>query len=83
MLFKKNFKKRSQDLKQIMCDAAQFYWGKPNAWRNQLKVFDRSSYPIMLPRWRVQDIDTPDDWDRAEAMAQVLLADNIKRISND
>ena len=27
---------------------------------------------ILLPRWRVQDIDTADDWERAIMMKKVL-----------
>ena len=28
--------------------------------------------PLLLPRWRVQDIDTEEDWQRAELMHQLL-----------
>jgi len=66
IFFPEHFENRSQDLPEALHDAAQFYWGKPEAWLNHLKVFDRHSYPVMIPRWRVQDIDTEDDWKRAE-----------------
>jgi CMP-N-acetylneuraminic acid synthetase len=31
-----------------------------------------SVVPYELPEWRVQDIDTEDDWIRAEMMAAVI-----------
>ena len=72
MYFPDQFKKRSQDLSVALHDAAQFYWGKPEAWLNQIKLFDRHSYPVMIPRWRVQDIDTEDDWAQAEIIFKKL-----------
>ena len=37
-------------------------------------VFEPGARGLSLPRYRVQDIDTEDDWLRAEAMARVLPA---------
>ncbi|MGK0247963.1 MAG: pseudaminic acid cytidylyltransferase [Oleispira sp.] len=68
-----NFTKRSQDLPEAYHDAGQFYWGKASAWVNELLVFSEHSSAIKIPRWRVQDIDTLDDWIRAEMMAEYLL----------
>ena len=65
MFFPEHFEKRSQDLPIALHDAAQFYWGKPNAWLENLNLFDNHSFPVKLPRWRIQDIDTEDDWKRA------------------
>ena len=72
MYFPDQFKKRSQDLPLALHDAAQFYWGKPDAWLNHIKLFDRHSYPVKIPRWRVQDIDTEDDWAQAEIIFKKL-----------
>ena len=72
MFFPEDFEKRSQDLPIALHDATQFYWGKPDAWLNKLKMFERHSYPVKIPRWRVQDIDTEDDWKRAELMFDSL-----------
>jgi len=72
MFFPENFEKRSQDLPVALHDAAQFYWGKPDAWSDNLKLFERHSYPVKIPRWRVQDIDTKDDWKRAEQLFQLI-----------
>jgi N-acylneuraminate cytidylyltransferase len=37
-------------------------------------MFAAHSIPILLPRHRVQDIDTLEDWTRAELMYGVLIA---------
>ena len=66
MLFPEHFSSRSQDLPQVFHDAAQFYWGRPASWMEKKIVFADHSLPILIPRWRVQDIDTPEDWERAE-----------------
>ena len=72
MIFPERFRIRSQDLPEAMHDAGQFYWGRPQAWQNSLKIFDKWSTIVRIPRWRVQDIDTIEDWSRAEIMMQVL-----------
>jgi pseudaminic acid cytidylyltransferase len=64
---------RSQDLEPAYHDAAQFYWGRAQAWREARPIFAAGSVPVLLPRQRVQDIDTPEDWERAELMFRVLL----------
>jgi pseudaminic acid cytidylyltransferase len=58
---------RTQDLEKIYHDAGQFYWGKANAWLEHKKMHtDGLGYPI--PNWRVVDIDTLEDWKRAELL---------------
>ncbi len=73
MFFPEHFTTRSQDLPVALHDAGQFYWGRPDAWIKELRVFERHSKPILIPRWRVQDVDTEDDWIRAEMMASIIL----------
>jgi len=73
MFFPEHFTSRSQDLPIALHDAGQFYWGRPSSWLEGRRIFDRRSKPIMIPRWRVQDIDTLDDWDRAEVLAPVIM----------
>jgi pseudaminic acid cytidylyltransferase len=68
MFFPEYFDTRSQDLPVALQDAGQFYWGKPSAWLENKRIFDHHSIPIVIPRWRVQDIDTQSDWLRAELM---------------
>lgn len=72
MFFPDQYTARSQDLPSALHDAGQFYWGRPTAWLEELRVFEHHSKPILIPRWRVQDIDTQDDWQRAEILASVL-----------
>ena len=72
MFFPAHFATRSQDLPRALHDAGQFCWGRPTAWLEGKRVFDQSSVPIVIPRWRVQDIDTENDWLRAELMCQAL-----------
>lgn len=62
---------RTQDLEKIYYDAGQFYWGKASAWLEQKKMHtDGLGYPV--PNWRVVDIDTEDDWRRAELVLNVI-----------
>lgn len=61
-----HFNTRSQDLEEAFHDAGQFYWGRAQAWRQGKKVFTPESLPVLLPTHRVQDIDTEEDWVRAE-----------------
>jgi N-acylneuraminate cytidylyltransferase len=72
MLDPTKFHTRSQDLEEAWHDAGQFYWGRAAAWLAQRPVLDPGSAPIVLPSHRVQDIDTPDDWARAEVLFQLL-----------
>ena len=69
------FETRSQDLEEGWHDAGQFYWGRADAWLTQKILFAHWSAPVVVPRHRVQDIDTPEDWKRAEIMFQVLEKD--------
>jgi pseudaminic acid cytidylyltransferase len=75
MFFPEHFATRSQDLPIALHDAGQFYWGRPDAWLNGKRIFDISSKPIIIPRWRVQDIDTPEDWDYAEKLASIIATE--------
>ncbi len=66
------FQVRSQDLQEAYHDAGQFYWGTKNAWMSGAPIFGPNSAPVFLPRYRVQDIDTPEDWEQAELMIEVF-----------
>lgn len=67
-----NFNTRSQDLEEAYHDAGQFYWGQADAWLQNKMIFSAASAPVQLPRHRVQDIDTPEDWLRAEWLFKAL-----------
>jgi N-acylneuraminate cytidylyltransferase len=70
MFFPEHFTTRSQDLPESFHDAGQFYWGKRDAWLEARPLFGANSTLVELPRWRVQDIDTDEDWLRAERIFQ-------------
>lgn len=72
MLNPEHVSTRSQDLPETYHDAGQFYWGKASAFLAGKAFFSEHSKAIILPRKRVQDIDTPEDWDFAEALFGVL-----------
>jgi len=71
------FNVRSQDLEEAYHDAGQFYWGKPEAWLQNKSIFTKLSCPYILQRCLVQDIDTAEDWRRAEVMYEVLLQSDL------
>ncbi|MNL82773.1 hypothetical protein D3C87_2102400 [compost metagenome] len=67
-----HFTTRSQDLEEAFHDAGQFYWGTAQAWLEGRTIFTPASTPVMLPRHRVQDIDTLEDWERAEWLFKAM-----------
>lgn len=71
MFWPENFMKRSQDLEEAYQDAGQFYWNNL-AVRSDEVIFGKDSIPIVLPRHLVQDIDTIEDWVRAEYMYEAI-----------
>jgi pseudaminic acid cytidylyltransferase len=62
---------RTQDLPKCYHDAGQFYWGKASAWTSGLRMHSHG-HGWEMPAHRVVDIDTPDDWARAERMARAV-----------
>lgn len=71
MFWPENFSKRSQDLEEAYQDAGQFYWTNLNKKTTDI-IFGKDSIPIVLPRYLVQDLDTLEDWERAEVLYEVL-----------
>ena len=72
MFWPQHFVTRSQDLEEAYHDVGQFYWGTPEAWLSGKPIFSDAATTIVLPRHLVQDIDTLEDWTRAELMYKVL-----------
>ena len=66
---------RSQDLEEAWHDAGQFYWGQAASWTSGRGIFDPGAQGLPLPRHRVQDIDTPEDWQRAEWTMRAMQMD--------
>lgn len=71
MFWPENYNTRSQDLEEAYQDAGQFYWTKLDQSSEEI-MFGKNSIPIILPRHLVQDIDTLEDWRRAEIMYKAL-----------
>lgn len=74
MFLPEHYFTRSQDLEEAYQDAGQFCFiniEKEKKSTNKI-VFSDISIPIVLPRYLVQDIDTQEDWLRAELMYKAL-----------
>lgn len=74
MLHPEHFNTRSQDLEEAYHDAGQFYWGRASAWLAGKPIFSPVAAPLILPLHRVQDIDTPEDWERAEWLFKAMMS---------
>jgi pseudaminic acid cytidylyltransferase len=72
-MFPENQLKRTQDLPSAYYDAGQFYWGRKSSWL-QNPFLHSSSLGYAIPSWRVVDIDSPDDWSRAEVIYSSFLS---------
>ncbi len=72
MFWPERFNSRSQDLEPAFHDAGQFYWGRSNAWVVETPIFMAECVPVILPSYRVQDIDTAEDWTRAELLFRTM-----------
>lgn len=59
---------RSQDLPVAYHDAGQWYWGRVQSFLEGVVLYSDRSMGVAIPRHRVQDIDTIEDWIRAELM---------------
>jgi N-acylneuraminate cytidylyltransferase len=75
-MFPETVRKRSQDLEEAYHDAGQFYWGRTEDYLSKKVIFSEHSVPVILPRHLVQDIDTYEDWQRAELMYKAYVKDN-------
>ena len=67
LYFEDYLKSRSQDLEAFYHDAGQFYWGKKEAWLTNPDIHN-GGLGYLIPNWRVVDIDTIDDWNKAEIL---------------
>ncbi len=67
---------RTQDLEPGYFDAGQFYWGRASAWLSGLNLH-LNGVTFVIPEWRVVDIDTPADWERAELLLATLSKSHL------
>ena len=58
---------RTQDLESTYHDTGQFYWGRAKSWITHTHMHS-SGVGLIVPSWRVVDIDNEDDWKRAELL---------------
>jgi pseudaminic acid cytidylyltransferase len=66
MFFPEHYDSRSQDLPEAFHDAGQFYWASAGVWKDSPNGFSENSTIVKLPNHLVQDIDTMEDWAKAE-----------------
>ena len=71
LLFPEKVNSFSQDLQSVYHDAGQFYFAHSKTWKTISTLIERS-IPLILPSWRVQDIDTQEDWKRSELMYKII-----------
>ena len=75
MFHPENYYVNSQELPRAYYDAAQFCWGRPQAVVDpDAIIFSQNSKPYIVPTNLVIDIDTFDDWERAEWLYQAHLS---------
>ncbi len=67
-----HFNTRSQDLEHAYHDVGQFYWGKPEAYRQHVPMFSKQAIAYPISRKRVVDLDTLEDWEFALLLAKAL-----------
>ena len=72
MFYPEHLNTRSQDLQEAYHDAGQFYWGTKLAFNSDASILSEIVIPYILPRYLVQDIDTLEDWKRAEIMYKAM-----------
>ncbi len=66
--------KRTQDLKTFYHDAGQFYWGITSAWKDK-KSIHSSGIGLPQSESRFIDIDTIEDWRKAESYSKLFTID--------
>ena len=62
---------RTQDLEKSYCDCGQFYWASLNTWKTISKIHS-NALGTEVPNWLAVDIDTVDDWNRAEIIKKTI-----------
>ena len=64
--------RRTQDLPPRFHDAGQFYMGRTESWLKGVSILG-NAIGFELPSWRAIDVDSEDDWIRAEALYRTQL----------
>lgn len=66
---------RSQDLPELLHDAGAFYWVRTEPFLQSGKLIAEYTIGYQLPRWRVVDIDTEDDFKMAQMLFELVNRD--------
>ena len=78
MIFPEYYSSRSQDLPEIYHDAGLFYWAKPEIWKKKPERYSEKNSIVKIPNYRTQDIDTLEDWKRAEIIYKIKNKETLK-----
>ena len=70
---------RTQDFDKLFYDSGQFYIAKKNVWSDS-NAMHSNAIGLVIPNWRVVDIDTEEDFNRAEIFFDFLKSQN--KLSN-
>lgn len=73
---------RTQDLPPRWHDAGQFVWGRASAWLDRTPVLT-AARGLELPAWRAIDLDTEDDWARAELLRPLIAVERLGYPASD
>lgn len=76
-LYPENMPKRSQDLEPCYFDAGQAYMARAGTWRAPTGHVWDGAEALVLPDQRCVDIDTEDDWQRAERLFGLVFDGDI------
>jgi pseudaminic acid cytidylyltransferase len=71
--FPENLNTRSQDLPPTYHDAGQWYWFKTKRFLTSKRLLGDNTGSLLIPSYRVQDIDSEDDWLLAEIKYKRLI----------
>lgn len=73
---------RTQDLPPRWHDAGQLVWGRAGAWLDRTPVLT-AARGLELPAWRAIDLDTEDDWARAELLRPLIAVERLGYPASD
>jgi pseudaminic acid cytidylyltransferase len=69
-------KTRTQDLESFYHDAGQMYWGRSKAWMENVALFGDSTAGYALKFNSVVDLDSEEDWKKAEELLMLRKQKN-------
>ena len=69
MLFPEHYSTRSQDLPIVYHDAGSFYFASARCWLQASRIYQKTAQIWVVDPHRSVDIDTPNDWAKAELKA--------------